>query len=62
MVIKLSWLVGRTLAVVLLLCGSYLALIARDSTQALGDFTVFFIISGIALACIGVFGLIVKFK
>jgi|GEM_PF-3262867 predicted membrane channel-forming protein YqfA (hemolysin III family) len=62
MVVKPGWVIGRALAIVLLLCGSYLAFIAHESSEALGDFTTFFVVSGVILACIGVFGLVAKFK
>lgn len=62
MSIKLGWVMGRALALVLLLCGSYLSFVAYNSSEALGDFTIFFVISGIVLACVGALGLFSKFR
>ena len=62
MVTRMDQIVVRTFAIILLICGISLAYVSYSSSEALGNFYIFFLILGIIMTLFGAIGLIVKFK
>ena len=62
MVSKTGIFIARLFSIVLLVSGIYMIYSSYTSIEALGDFWIYFVGSGLLLAVVGTLGLIFKFK